>query len=105
MEFISLEEAIHAIAARIGLPEFLSDETRTFERAGEVVEWDQKYLNACRYSFAAAVLHQCITNSTVPLRWWSMHPDTGMPVIGGDDGQGLVTLVRLARLFRQEQEN
>lgn len=105
MEFISLDEAIHAVAARIGLPEFLGDETRTYERAGVVVEFEQDYLYACRYSFAAAVLHQCITNSTAPLRWWSMHPDTGMAVIGDSvDEEGLAILVRFARLIRREQE-
>lgn len=104
MQYISLDEALHAIAARIGLPEALGDEPRIYERAGVVVEYEQKYLYACRYSFAAAVLHQCITNSTAPLRWWSMHPDTGMAVIGDSvDEEGLAILLRFARLIRREQ--
>jgi len=106
MQYISLDDAIHAIAARIGLPEFLGDETRTYERAGVVVEFEQDYLYACRYSFAAAVLHQCITNSALPLRWWSMHPDTGMAVIGDSvDEEGLAILLRFARLIRREQDS
>lgn len=105
MDFITLNEAIHAIAAHIGLPEFIGNEVRTFERSGKVVEFEEQYLYACRYSFSAAVLHQCITNSTAPMRWWSMHPDTGMAVISDSGGkEGLAILARFARLIRHEQD-
>ena len=39
MQYISLNDAIHAVASRIGLPEFIGNESRTYETAGKAREY------------------------------------------------------------------
>jgi hypothetical protein len=103
IKYVELDAAIHAIAPAMRLPEIFATETRLFESISGTVDWECDYSYACRYSAAAATLHQFIANTETPARWWSMQPETGMPIIGAGAEEGMAALARVGRLVRDEE--
>jgi hypothetical protein len=106
VDYITLGDALHEMASRLGLPDSVVKEQRTYtNRVLPLEYWEQHYLYAWKYSYAAASLHQCLANSNAQIRWLRPHPATGFAVI--DDGaadEGMSALTSRGCFVNQEQE-